>query len=252
MTKSAIRTLDILEGVARADSGLTHAEISRLLGIPKSSLTSLLRDLVDRRYLEQRDASASFTLGPRVLMLANAYVRRSTSIDVLRPEVERIATAFDETVHVAVRDERDVLIVHHRPGTQPLSAVLRVGDRAPLAATAAGRALLCDTDAKERRELVEAARRQGFLRKGSFAGPFLDPEGQSREEGHGVTEIDGTWVPGLAASAVPLFEDGSARPVAAVSIVVPSSRFDERLRSRMREELIRLRRWFSEVHGEQR
>src|SRR5689334_1290582 len=49
--KSADRVLDILQLLARQGSALSHHEIGTSLGIPKSSLTHLLRNLVAREFL---------------------------------------------------------------------------------------------------------------------------------------------------------------------------------------------------------
>ena len=60
--KSADRVLDLLEFICRRGSA-SHAEISIALGIPKSSLTHLLRNLVARRYLDLSDGTNMFELG---------------------------------------------------------------------------------------------------------------------------------------------------------------------------------------------
>ena len=49
--KSADRVLDLLELLTRRGKAMSHTELSLALGIPKSSLTQLLRNLTDRGYL---------------------------------------------------------------------------------------------------------------------------------------------------------------------------------------------------------
>ena len=51
------RALNILEAAAHRRDGLTNAEISRKLGIPKSSASYILRTLERRGYL-RRDAES--------------------------------------------------------------------------------------------------------------------------------------------------------------------------------------------------
>ncbi len=64
MAKSAFRVLEILDLIAQRPSGATHTEISAALKIPKSSLTSLLRDLQLPGYLQLSEGSGKYMIGP--------------------------------------------------------------------------------------------------------------------------------------------------------------------------------------------
>ena len=81
MVKSANRVLSILETIGASKHGLTHAEITAALQIPKSSLTALLFDLTDREYLLQNKLSKRFTLGPKILILAGKYLENTDIVD---------------------------------------------------------------------------------------------------------------------------------------------------------------------------
>src|SRR5437667_11220187 len=70
MGKATQRAIDILELLAHDDGKWSHAEIARRLDIPKSTLTDLLRDLVQRQYLELDSGAALYLLGQRVLTLS--------------------------------------------------------------------------------------------------------------------------------------------------------------------------------------
>ena len=47
---AVIRALNILEAISQRPGGLTNANISRRLGIPKSSASAILQVLQDRGY----------------------------------------------------------------------------------------------------------------------------------------------------------------------------------------------------------
>jgi len=51
--KAVERALNILEAAAQRREGLTNAEISRKLGMPKSSASYILRTLEKRSYLRR-------------------------------------------------------------------------------------------------------------------------------------------------------------------------------------------------------
>ena len=51
MVKSADRVIKILETIGLRNDGITHGEIAAKLNIPKGSLSKLLSNLVDTKYL---------------------------------------------------------------------------------------------------------------------------------------------------------------------------------------------------------
>src|SRR5262245_32820046 len=70
-TSTAVeRALTILETVAERERGLTNAELSRRLGVPKSSASYILRVLERRGYLRRDRETNKYRLGLRVLSLS--------------------------------------------------------------------------------------------------------------------------------------------------------------------------------------
>jgi hypothetical protein len=63
------RALNILEAAAQRREGLTNAEISRKLGIPKSSASYILRALEKRSYLRRETETGRYRLGLKILSL---------------------------------------------------------------------------------------------------------------------------------------------------------------------------------------
>src|SRR5947209_18916420 len=63
------RALNILEAAAQRRDGLTNSEISRRLGIPKSSASYILRTLERRGYLRRDAETARYRLGLKILSL---------------------------------------------------------------------------------------------------------------------------------------------------------------------------------------
>ncbi len=54
MVKSATRVIQILESVGASNNGISHADLSAALNIPKGSLSLLLADLVAHDFLSLR------------------------------------------------------------------------------------------------------------------------------------------------------------------------------------------------------
>ncbi|WP_193371584.1 IclR family transcriptional regulator [Pelagibius marinus] len=224
MAKSAVRTLEILEAVAKSGVGMSHGEISKALGIPKSSMTALLKDLTQSRYLEFDESTGLFRLGPQILVLSNAYLRNFDPIRRVVPEVAQLARSLGETAHIAILDGDDILVVHHELGRHVLSAVMRIGDRAPAILTAAGRAMLAFFDPREQRRHLKTAKKLGYT---------LDPDtvtDLADIAAGAVSEVRDTLFDGLSACAIPLFGPASALPFGSISVALPSSRLNAKSR----------------------
>ncbi len=79
------RALSILEAAAQRREGLTNAEISRKLGIPKSSASYILRTLEKRGYLRREPETGRYHLGLKILSLGGDAQANLDIADVALP-----------------------------------------------------------------------------------------------------------------------------------------------------------------------
>ena len=85
------RALNILEAAAHRRDGLTNSEISRKLGIPKSSASYILRTLERRGYLRREPETGRYRLGLKILSLggdaqANAVLDQGEAVYIEKVE----------------------------------------------------------------------------------------------------------------------------------------------------------------------
>src|SRR5271165_5675327 len=73
------RTLLILEAAAQREGGMTNADFSRKLKIPKSSASYILRTLEQHGYLRRDSGDGKYRLGMKVLALSRGAL---SSVDV--------------------------------------------------------------------------------------------------------------------------------------------------------------------------
>ena len=66
------RTLLILEALAQREGGMSNADFSRKLKIPKSSASYFLRTLEQHGYLRRDRDNGKYRLGMKVLSLSRA------------------------------------------------------------------------------------------------------------------------------------------------------------------------------------
>jgi len=138
----AIRILDALSG--NADLGVS--ELSRNLEIPKSSVHSILETLVSQGLLEKVSETNKYHLGLKLIELGN---RAQLNLDICKishPYLKNLNRLTDETVHLTVLDNDEVLYVDCIESEQWLRTYSVIGLRAPLYCTSVGKAVLANLD----------------------------------------------------------------------------------------------------------
>lgn len=140
--KSADRVLTLLELLGRWDREMSHTEIADAMGIPKSSLTQLLRNLVSREYLSYSPATKGYRLGKAIRRLADRNSQSYDLVEIVQPLLEEITAATSESsaLNILSGDEAKVVAAVNSP--MRLLSHMRLGDLAPLYATSGGKVIL--------------------------------------------------------------------------------------------------------------
>ena len=166
--RSVTRALLALEVVAASDAPLGLTTLAERLGTPKSTLHSLLKAMVARRYLDI-DRDGNYRLAVRTAEIGAAYLNRITPLKVARPELVTLSRELEVTAHFAVLDGTDALYLakEDAPGVG-IRLASAVGTRLPAHHTAVGKANLAHLDgpaAKDNPAFAEELtqiRRQGY------------------------------------------------------------------------------------------
>jgi DNA-binding IclR family transcriptional regulator len=149
MPRSAERVFQILEIVGANKKGLRHGEIAQSLNIPKSSLSKLLTNLVAKDYLTIDTVSRAYAIGPQVLLLANSYLAGLDIVQIAQPIIWEAMIKTGESASLMIKSREEGLIVCKEESAHIVIARIRIGTRAPLYATAGGKAILAFLSAEE-------------------------------------------------------------------------------------------------------
>jgi DNA-binding IclR family transcriptional regulator len=224
--KSAQRALRILELLTSQERGLTFGEIADALRYPRSSLHGLLWTMSDEGWLELDPTTRRYALGIRSWEAGNAYLRAMDLADRARPYMERVRDALEETVQLSVLDGRYNVYVAKVDGTQRLTLASAVGRRLEAHATGLGKVLLADLTQEELAARIGDEALERFT-----ANTIIDPEDLRRElelirrRGYALDEEE--YTAGVRCVAVGV-RDHSGRVTAAMSVSVPTVRFNRR------------------------
>jgi DNA-binding IclR family transcriptional regulator len=200
--------LDILELLAEQKDGLTRAEITKLLGRNASEMYRMLERLVARQYVVRSPGGDRYSLSLKLYALAHRHPPMNRLIAEALPAMQRFADAAEQSVHLAVYDRGNLLVIAQVDGPGTWGISVRLGSRVGLIDTGSGRVLLAFQSAEQRehmlaehtkvkgeialdREVLEAAyqeiRQDGFSRKDSqqtvgvtdVTFPLLGPSGEA-------------------------------------------------------------------------
>lgn len=148
--KSADRTIEVLEVLARSPAPLSLGDLHNQLGYPKSSLYMLLQTLVARRWVETDARGGLYQVGVRALLAGTSYLDRDPVVRVAAPILDELRAEVNETIHLARLDGGNIIYLASRESQHQLRTVSRVGRRLPAYTTALGRAILANrTDGTE-------------------------------------------------------------------------------------------------------
>jgi DNA-binding IclR family transcriptional regulator len=134
--------LDILDCFDPTSPELAVTEVARRLGIPKSTVSRVLKTMARRGMTEQAEDSKRYSVGPLPLRLGQLYRARTQTLDLVATATERLASETGFTGYVGILDGADVVILRLTQGRYPVRIVLEPGYRVPAFATAMGQALL--------------------------------------------------------------------------------------------------------------
>ena len=209
-TLSSVRNAArVLREFANGDREIGVTELSRRLGIGKSTAHRLLNTLAEERLLEQDPHTGAYRLGLVMYELGASVALHTDLHEACSPVLDQLRNATRETVQVAVLDGREVVYVERRESPQTLRLFGRVGHRNWTHCTSTGKLLLAYlpedeldnvlqgwklprrtpytvTDQRTLRTILETVRRQGWaenvseseLGVASIAAPIRNARGE--------------------------------------------------------------------------
>jgi DNA-binding IclR family transcriptional regulator len=219
------RALAILELAADHPEGLSNSEISRALGIPKSSASYILRALERRGYLRRDVASGKYYVGLKVLSLGRDALAGISLADLAVPVLRSLVERTRLTAHLAVLDHGQAVYVAKVDAPGFIKMDTWVGRRMYVHSTSVGKALVAHLPEAD----VEAILREHGLKKRtpktiSRVTRFFDELEEIRAQGYAVDDEENSL--GARCVAAPIF-DAMGRVPAAVGLSGTTTQIDD-------------------------
>lgn len=228
--QSVRRAVRVIEQLAGEKSPIAIGQLSKKTGLHVSTTHRLLATLKVDGFVQQDPTSGRYSLGSRLIFLGQQYLEGLDLRHVARPFLEELSEQTGETANLVVLNQGEALYLDKVEAGLGLRISSRIGGRAPLHCTAAGKILLAAMSEVERsqwlaghrlvaltaRSLTDASSLQGELERVRQQGFALDME--ECEEGAHCIAAPVTSSRGETAAAVSL---------SGPSIRMPSCRMQE-------------------------
>lgn len=231
--KSADRTLDILETLAKSDRALTHSELSTRTGIPKSSLTQLLRTLESRAYLEALGPTGPYRLGLSAVNLIRHGLDVQKLATTARAHMEQLVARTRQSCGLNVLSGDFVERVCAVTAPDSVGFAMHEGVRAPLYASSSGKLFLAFMKKADVESYLERVELRPITQRSLRSIAELRRQVRLAREDRAAYSKD-EFTNGIVGFSVPILNTHS-RMTASLGLAVPSAKFDSRRASLMQE-----------------
>jgi IclR family acetate operon transcriptional repressor len=226
-TESSGRVADVLLQFLGGAPSLGVSAIARELGLSKAVVHRILRSLVDRGQLEVDPETRAYGLGPATVALGARALRDAKLRPVALPELRELQKLTGETTTVSVRVPEGRVYLDQVVSEQEIRMTVELGRRFPLHAGSTGRAIMAFLPSAEQDALLSGDLEPLTPDTIVDAGTLRSVLRAVRATG--IAESGGERQLGAASLAAPIF-DLDGRPIGALSVCGPLSRFTGELR----------------------
>jgi IclR family acetate operon transcriptional repressor len=214
------KTVDILDALRRETAGLSLADLTVQVGLPKPTVYRILATLESRGYLD-RSPAGNYSVARKLYEAPRDTSFEQRLVKAARPAMEKLNETSKETLNLGVLDGGEVLVIHTLESPLAVRMSSKIGNRRHPHCTALGKVLLAGLP---EREALRIVRSKGMP---ALTGRTITQEAALRNELERVrnqgwaldnmeNEPDGRCI------AAPVFDEG--RVIAALSISGPLPR----------------------------
>ncbi|MEA2987025.1 MAG: IclR family transcriptional regulator, regulon repressor [Alphaproteobacteria bacterium] len=217
--------IQLLKAFSEEQVDIGISELSRRLGVAKSTVHRLAATLAAEGLLEQDRETEKYRLGIALFRLGALVRRRMDVSSQGRPYLYELREKTNETVHLAILDGSEIMYVYNLESTQAIRMRSDLGVRKPAYCTAEGQAIL----AFQPQAVVDAVILQGLLPRTpqtiTDAGKLIKALALVRQRGCAIEDEESEI--GMRGISAPIRND-AGEVVAAVGLAGPVTRLSKK------------------------
>jgi len=155
---SIIRASHILKCLSGGKSHFKMSELARQVGLDRSTTYRILLSLEQAGFVEKDEKTGTYSLGLAAFEIGNAYLSQMDLIQVSKPIMTDLAKKVQETVHLAVLSDTEIVYVDKCDSPRTLGVMSKIGQRGPIYCTALGKTLLAFQPEDEQSRIIRGIR----------------------------------------------------------------------------------------------
>lgn len=219
--QSVDRALDLLEALASSEGEVSITSLANRTSLHVSTVHRLLTTMLRRGYVRQNPETSRYFTGAKLATLAEARSRFNELRHRARPILGALTDQTRETSNLVVLDDLMAVYIETAPSPHVVRMFTTIGNRVPLHATGAGKALLAWLPADRRDALIDRLEMRAHTARTITEKPSLRRALEEvRERGYAIDDEE--FDEGVRCVAVAVGQLGA--PLAAISISAPASR----------------------------
>lgn len=233
--QSVERALQILDLFNEQATELKITDISKLMGLSKSTLHSLLKTLQLHGYIDQNPENGKYRLGMKLVERGHFVVGSMDIRQKAKGWLTDLSRRTGQTTHLGILDGREGVYIEKIEGKLAAIAYSRIGRRLPVHSTAIGKVLIAWLGEAELNALLEGYQYTTFTPSTlATREALVDALKKTREQGYALDSEENEQ--GVRCVAVPVWNHES-RVIAALSLSTLTSRVDDAELANFREQL---------------
>ena len=158
LINSILRASNILRCFLGEKTHFKLSEMARQLELDRSTTYRILLSLEKCGLVEKDQKTGEYSLGLSTFEIGNTYLRQMDFIKISRPIMTELALKAQETVHLAVLSDREIVYVDKVDSPRTLGVMSKIGQRAPVYCTALGKLLLAFQPESEQSRIIRKLR----------------------------------------------------------------------------------------------
>lgn len=222
--RSLVKAFAILDCFNAACPQLGVREIARQLKMSSSTVGRLLITLRAAGVLTQDPNTRLYRIGSKVLNWSSVYMHGLNVREKARPRLEELHQLTQETVNLYILDGTERVCVERFESAQRVRVIVQIGERLPLYAGSAGKAILAFAPAELIKHILAKPLKRITDNTITNRKKLLEDLRLVRKRGYAVSQAERfTDAMGLAA---PIF-DATGNVIAAMNVSGPLTRFTQ-------------------------